>query len=149
MRSTAGDTLMSQSQNHITRREFIQNVITTALPIVLSIAVLALAFFVYDIADSPNGGYKLLLLILLLATFAYPALKRRYGQRLWHSLTPSVRRVLLVLRIVALLLEVCLWLLLGLYMPLLLVLVCIKLMIENYRLHRALGTLAEKGLAPD
>lgn len=127
-------------QNRITRREFIEGVITTALPVVLAIAVLALAFFVYDVADSPNGGYKLLLLLLLLATLAYPVLKRRYGQRLWNSLPPAARGVVLALRVVVLLLKACLWLLLGLYMPLLLVLVCIKLMIENYKLHSALET---------
>jgi multisubunit Na+/H+ antiporter MnhB subunit len=134
---------MSQSQDRITRKEFIEHVASIALPVILVIAALVLAFSVYNIADSPGGGYKLLLLVLLLIILAYPALKRRYRRRLWDSLPPFIQRSGLALKIVVLLLEACLWLLLGLYMPLLLVLACIALMIENYRLRRDLEALEE------
>jgi hypothetical protein len=134
---------MRESQDQMTRKEFVRRITSIALPIILTITALALAFFVYNVADSPGGGYKLLLLILLLIIFACPALKRRYGQRLWSRLPPYVQRMGLALRIVVLVLEACLWLLLGLYMPLLLVLACIALMVENYRLHRELQSLEE------
>jgi ABC-type xylose transport system permease subunit len=80
-----------------------ERVASIALPIILVIAAMVSAFFVYDIADSPGGGFKPLLLILLLAIFAFPALKRHYGRRLWSSLPPLVQRMGLGLRIVVLL----------------------------------------------
>ena len=129
---------MTQSQDHMTRKEFIKRVATIILPSILAVAAIWIGFSVYELANSPVGSYKLLLLVVLLLIFAYPALKRRYGQSVWNRLPSSIQRIALAIRIVGLFLAICFLLLLGLSMPILLVLACIQLMIENYRLRNEL-----------
>lgn len=131
---------MEPDKTELNRGELIKLVLTKAAPFLLALAAVGVGFFVYRILESPNFGVQLFLLVILLLLFAYPALNRRYGDRVWNSLPPFVQVLALAIKIVVLVLLICFFFLLGLWMPILLVLTCIYLLVDNYRLREELET---------
>jgi hypothetical protein len=129
---------MENHDTELSRPEFLKLVITKATPFLLALAAVLIGLFVYNIFDSSNVGFQVFLIFILLLLFFYPILKRRYGERIWNSLPPFVQQIALGIRIVALVLLICFFFLLGLSMPLLLVLACIYLMVDNYKLKEEL-----------
>lgn len=118
----------------MTRKEFLSWLITQVFPYGLAMLAVGTALAVYQIARSPDSGYHFLLLLAVVWCLLYPTLKRRYGQSVWSRLPRPVQQLLSGLRMVALLLWAVLTFLVYLSMPLLLVILCIQLLIENYRL---------------
>jgi hypothetical protein len=125
----------------MSRAEFIKQAATKLGPLLLALAAVGTGLFVYRVLEPPYSAYKAGLLVLLVLFFAYPVLKKRYGPQIWNRLPPAVQVVLQALRLVALVLVILFLLLLGLAMPILLVLACVQLLIENYRLREELERL--------
>ena len=125
--------------------EFVKRIATKSVPFLLALGAVWVGFSVYRILDSSTSGFEMLLLTVLLLLFTYPTLKRRYGQRVWNRLPRLAKPIALGLKIMVSLLTMVFMIgflvLLGLYMPLLLVLFCLYLLVEIGRLR---GELEDK-----
>lgn len=132
---------MSQLKESIRREEFIKQIFTKTIPFFLLFFALFLSFYIYNSTDTLNLGQKLSLMFSVVVIFGYPIIKIYYGPKVWSILPSAYKPLILVFKIIGTVLQFCFWIVLYLYMPLLLLILCISLVFENNRLQQRLKVL--------
>ena len=130
---------MEQTEEGFTRKGFIRLAISKSIPVLWILGGSLLALWIHKGFASSFAEFLIIfgVVILLLFANAYPALKRRYGQ-VFNKLPRFPRLVALGTKVVVLFLAICILLLLAYSMRLVMLLLCIQLLIENYRLREVL-----------
>lgn len=135
---------MNYSDDNLTREEFLRMIFAKAVPILLLLTAIIVSFSIYISSNSISTFYKIFLLIFVLVLFGYPIFKIYLGNKISKNLPSAYDPLLLLLKIIGNLVLIFILLFLGLNMPLLLVIFCISLLVDNNNSKNRIKRLESK-----
>jgi hypothetical protein len=131
----------------VSRTEFVKKLLVL---LVMALLVMFLGYTLISLlVELVKGGvspwvFAGLLVAAALLVLLFPYLKKRFGQPLWRRLPRIARLIILGLKIIGLVLLILVYVLLGFYFPILLVVVSADLALQNYHLSEKLRKIEQK-----